>query len=53
MQRELQNPIANKILENRFREGDTILIDVKNDSLSFSRRPSATNAESKPPVGSK
>jgi ATP-dependent Clp protease ATP-binding subunit ClpB len=38
IQRELQNPIANKILENAFAEGDTILIDCVEASLSFSKK---------------
>ncbi len=35
IQRELQNPIATKILENAFVEGDTILIDLVGDRLTF------------------
>ncbi len=38
LQRELQNPIATKILENAFGEGDTILIDLQGDRLSFSKK---------------
>jgi ATP-dependent Clp protease ATP-binding subunit ClpB len=38
IQRELQNPIANKILENTFIEGDTILIDVVGDRLEFTKK---------------
>jgi ATP-dependent Clp protease ATP-binding subunit ClpB len=38
IQRELQNPIATKILENTFSEGDTILIDLVDDHLSFDKR---------------
>ncbi len=41
IQRELQNPIATKILENAFIEGDTILIDLGDDGLSFTKRPAA------------
>jgi ATP-dependent Clp protease ATP-binding subunit ClpB len=41
IQRELQNPIATKILENTFGEGDTIVIDVVNDRLVFRKQPSA------------
>ena len=43
IQRELENPIATKILENTFTEGDTIHIDLDTDGdkkqLSFSKRP--------------
>lgn len=38
IQRQLQNPIATKILENAFLEGDTILIDVVKDKLAFTKR---------------
>jgi ATP-dependent Clp protease ATP-binding subunit ClpB len=38
IQRELQNPIANKILENTFVEGDTIAIDFVEGKLSFSKK---------------
>jgi ATP-dependent Clp protease ATP-binding subunit ClpB len=36
IQRELENPIATKILENAFIEGDTIIVDWHEGSLSFS-----------------
>jgi ATP-dependent Clp protease ATP-binding subunit ClpB len=39
IQRELQNPIATKILENAFVEGDTILIDLGDDGLQFAKKP--------------
>lgn len=35
IQRELENPLANKILENSFVEGDTIAIDCENNALQF------------------
>jgi len=38
IQRELQNPIATKILENAFVEGDTIVIDLIDDRLHFSKQ---------------
>jgi ATP-dependent Clp protease ATP-binding subunit ClpB len=38
IQRELQNPIATKILENTFAEGDTILIDVVDGALTFNQK---------------
>ncbi|WP_373537715.1 ATP-dependent Clp protease ATP-binding subunit [Microcoleus sp.] len=40
IQRELENPLANKILENAFVEGDTIAIDCKNNSLQFRKKDS-------------
>jgi ATP-dependent Clp protease ATP-binding subunit ClpB len=40
IQRELENPLANKILENAFMEGDTIAIDCENNSLQFRKKES-------------
>ncbi|MBE9093409.1 AAA family ATPase [Tychonema sp. LEGE 07203] len=40
IQRELENPLANKILENAFVEGDTIAIDCENNSLQFRKKDS-------------
>ncbi len=38
IQRELENPIATKILENAFTEGDTILVDCLNNIMMFSKK---------------
>ncbi|PSP17266.1 MAG: ATP-dependent chaperone ClpB [Cyanobacteria bacterium QS_8_64_29] len=38
IQRELETPIATKILENTFTEGDTIVIDCSDSELTFSRK---------------
>jgi ATP-dependent Clp protease ATP-binding subunit ClpB len=38
MQRELENPIATKILENAFVPGDAIVIDCVGDKLNFDKR---------------
>ncbi|NEP25505.1 AAA family ATPase, partial [Moorena sp. SIO3I6] len=38
IQRELENPIATKILENMFIEGDTIFIDCGDQGLTFSNK---------------
>ena len=43
IQRELQNPIATKILENAFMEGDTILIDASEEGLQFMKKAAATS----------
>lgn len=43
IQRELQNPIATKILENAFLEGDTITIDVSEEGLQFSKKTAANH----------
>ncbi|MBW4640953.1 MAG: ATP-dependent chaperone ClpB [Gloeocapsa sp. UFS-A4-WI-NPMV-4B04] len=40
IQRKVENPIATKLLENTFVSGDTILIDVVNDSLTFNKKQS-------------
>jgi ATP-dependent Clp protease ATP-binding subunit ClpB len=39
IQRELQNPIATKILETTFGEGDTIFVDCVDRSLTFDTKP--------------
>jgi ATP-dependent Clp protease ATP-binding subunit ClpB len=41
IQRELENPLATKLLENTFTEGDTIMVDYIDGSLSFSRQGKA------------
>jgi len=38
IQRELENPIATKILENTFVEGDTIVIESGDKALIFSKK---------------
>ena len=38
IQRELENPIATKILENAFGEGDTILVDCMGEDLVFQKQ---------------
>ncbi|PZV08054.1 MAG: ATP-dependent chaperone ClpB [Leptolyngbya sp.] len=45
IQRELQNPIATKILENAFAEGDTIMIDVADGKLTFNQKPAIAKGE--------
>ena len=37
IQRALENPIATKILENQFVEGDKIIVDSVDDNLTFSK----------------
>jgi ATP-dependent Clp protease ATP-binding subunit ClpB len=39
IKRELQNPIATKILENTFGEGDTIYVDCLERVLTFTKKP--------------
>ncbi|NJM64594.1 MAG: ATP-dependent chaperone ClpB [Acaryochloris sp. RU_4_1] len=44
LQRELENPIATKILENTFSSGDTIQVDWQEDELIFTQTPRAVEA---------
>jgi ATP-dependent Clp protease ATP-binding subunit ClpB len=46
IQRELENPLVTKLLENAFTEGDTIMVDYVDSSLSFSRGGKAYAYES-------
>jgi len=39
IQRELENPIATKILDNTFTSGDVIWIDCKEDQMIFEHKP--------------
>ncbi len=47
IQKELENPIATKILENTFVEGDTILVEVKDHKLAFRKKVAALSS---PPI---
>jgi ATP-dependent Clp protease ATP-binding subunit ClpB len=38
IQREIENPMATKILEMTFSEGDTVVIDCDNNALTFSKK---------------
>jgi ATP-dependent Clp protease ATP-binding subunit ClpB len=42
IQRELENPMATKILENAFGEGDTVIIDCADNALTFRKKESVT-----------
>lgn len=42
IQRELENPLATKLLENTFVSGDTIMVDCREGTLSFSHQSTAT-----------
>jgi ATP-dependent Clp protease ATP-binding subunit ClpB len=39
LQREVENPIATKLLEGTFVTGDTIIIDCEEHELTFSKKP--------------
>ncbi len=43
IQRELENPLATKILENTFSEGDTIVVDVQDGALTFKKKLAIAN----------
>ncbi len=45
IQREIENPLATKLLENLFVEGDTICVVVEDDSLIFSKKAVAPVSE--------
>lgn len=42
IQREIENPLATKLLENTFIAGDTILIDKSENGLTFSKKASVS-----------
>ncbi|MEO8201091.1 MAG: ATP-dependent chaperone ClpB [Gemmatimonadota bacterium] len=44
IQRQLQNPIAMELLEGRFHDGDTIVVEVDSGALRFTRREAAPAA---------
>ena len=44
IQRELETQIAKSILRGEFTEGDTIVVDVENERLSFKRQPAEAMA---------
>ncbi|MEN9222223.1 MAG: AAA family ATPase, partial [Thermostichus sp. BF3_bins_97] len=48
IQREIENPIATKLLENEFLPGDRIQVDVANERLSF--RKIGSTASNEPPA---
>ncbi len=45
IQRELENTIATKLLENTFLEGDTIMVDCVDNGLTFQKKDSANVPE--------
>ncbi|MGB7520992.1 MAG: AAA family ATPase, partial [Spirulinaceae cyanobacterium] len=50
IQKELENPIATKILENTFVEGDTVIIDCTENSLTFGKQEDESVKVVKPEV---
>lgn len=45
IQKEVENPIATKILENGFIEGDTIVIELVDHKLAFLKKETQTNGQ--------
>jgi ATP-dependent Clp protease ATP-binding subunit ClpB len=41
IQKQIENPLATKLLENTFTEGDTIFVDYQGDSLTFAHQDPA------------
>ncbi|MEN9226087.1 MAG: ATP-dependent chaperone ClpB [Thermostichus sp. HHBFW_bins_43] len=50
IQREIENPIATKLLENEFLPGDRIQVDVANERLSFRKIGSTAGNEPPAPI---
>lgn len=46
IQKEIENPLATKILENAFVEGDTVVIDATEHTLTFNKKESNENGQS-------
>ncbi|MCS7180704.1 MAG: hypothetical protein NZ891_05070, partial [bacterium] len=38
IQKEIENPLAVKVLSGEFKEGDSIVIDIENGSLKFNKK---------------
>ena len=50
IKRQLQNPIATKILDNTFAEGDTIFVDCVEGEITFNKEPITKDTPVKQPV---
>jgi ATP-dependent Clp protease ATP-binding subunit ClpB len=48
IQKEIENPIATKILENAFVEGDTIVVEVVDHKLTFSKKQPVASSQAAP-----
>ena len=44
IQRLVENPLALRLLEGEFEEGDTVRVDVENGELVFEKAPAAEPA---------
>jgi ATP-dependent Clp protease ATP-binding subunit ClpB len=44
IQRRVLDPLAMRVLEGEFREGDKIVVDLNGDGLKFEKKPQAVNA---------
>ncbi|MDD5039186.1 MAG: AAA family ATPase, partial [Dehalococcoidales bacterium] len=44
VERHVENPLSNKVLRGEFKEGDTVLVDVVDDALTFTTKAAETIA---------
>jgi ATP-dependent Clp protease ATP-binding subunit ClpB len=44
IQRQVENPLALRLLEGEFEEGDTVRVDVEDDMLAFEKAPATEPA---------
>jgi ATP-dependent Clp protease ATP-binding subunit ClpC len=41
IERYVENPLSTKVLQGEFKEGDTIVVDLKGDALTFTAKAAA------------
>jgi ATP-dependent Clp protease ATP-binding subunit ClpC len=42
IEHHVENPLSTRVLKGEFKEGDTIIVDLADDTLSFTVKASAT-----------
>ncbi|MCD6317860.1 ATP-dependent Clp protease ATP-binding subunit [Candidatus Aerophobetes bacterium] len=47
IQRLIENPFSEEILQGKFREGDTVVVDVKDGQITFSKKETKVKAKGK------
>ena len=45
IQRLIENPLAQHLLEGDFAAGDTVLVDAENDEIAFTKAPAEKTEE--------
>ena len=50
IQKYLEDPLSEELLKGKFDEGDTVVVSVKNDKMSFSRRVERERIKDKVPT---